>query len=116
MYDALVMALRDYMSKTGFTRAIVAVSGGIDSALALAIAVDALGAERVSAFNLPSQFNTETTRSIAAQLANALGVRLRRSSRFRTSPTISGACSKRTRTRSPAASRARTSRPVSAGS
>ena len=44
MYDALVMALRDYMRKTGFTRAIVAVSGGIDSALALAIAVDALGA------------------------------------------------------------------------
>ena len=47
MYDALVMALRDYMRKTGFTRAIVAVSGGIDSALALAIAVDALGADRV---------------------------------------------------------------------
>ena len=67
MYDALVMALRDYMSKTGFTRAVVAVSGGIDSALALAIAVDALGPDHVSAFNMPSQFNTETTRSIAAQ-------------------------------------------------
>ncbi len=74
MYDALVMALRDYMRKTGFTRAIVAVSGGIDSALALAIAVDALGADRVSAFNMPSQFNTETTRSIAADVSHALGV------------------------------------------
>ena len=74
MYDALVMALRDYMSKTGFTRAIVAVSGGIDSALALAIAVDALGADRVSAFNMPSQFNTDTTRSIAADVSRALGV------------------------------------------
>ena len=42
IYDALVMALRDYMRKTGFSQAIVAVSGGIDSALALAIAVDAL--------------------------------------------------------------------------
>jgi NAD+ synthase (glutamine-hydrolysing) len=74
MYDALVMALRDYMHKTGFSRAVVAVSGGIDSALALAIAVDALGADNVSAFNMPSQFNTETTRSIAADLARALGV------------------------------------------
>jgi NAD+ synthase (glutamine-hydrolysing) len=75
IYDALVMALRDYMGKTGFTRAVVAVSGGIDSALALAIAVDALGADRVAAFNMPSRFNTETTRSIAAELAGALGVR-----------------------------------------
>jgi NAD+ synthase (glutamine-hydrolysing) len=74
IYDALVMALRDYMRKTGFTTAIVAVSGGIDSALALAIAVDALGPDRVSAFNMPSQFNTETTRSIAADVSRALGV------------------------------------------
>jgi NAD+ synthetase len=75
IYDALVMSLRDYMRKTGFTRAVVAVSGGIDSALALAIAVDALGAGSVLAFNMPSQFNTETTRTIAAQVAKALGVR-----------------------------------------
>jgi NAD+ synthase (glutamine-hydrolysing) len=75
MYDALVMALRDYMRKTGFDRATVAVSGGIDSALALAIAVDALGADRVTAYNMPSQFNTAATRSIAERLAAALGVR-----------------------------------------
>ena len=74
MYDALVMALRDYMQKTGFTTATVAVSGGIDSALALAIAVDALGADRVSACNMPSRFNTNATRSIAERLARALGV------------------------------------------
>jgi NAD+ synthase (glutamine-hydrolysing) len=74
MYDALVMALRDYMQKTGFARAIVAISGGIDSALALAIAVDTLGPDRVSAYNLPSRFNTETTKSIAARLAAAFGV------------------------------------------
>jgi NAD+ synthase (glutamine-hydrolysing) len=75
IYDALVMALGDYMRKTGFSEAVVAVSGGIDSALALAIAVDALGADRVSAFNMPSRFNTDTTKSIAERLARALGVR-----------------------------------------
>jgi NAD+ synthase (glutamine-hydrolysing) len=74
MYDGLVMALRDYMRKTGFDRAVVAVSGGIDSALALAIAVDALGPERVSAYNMPSCYNTELTQSIAARLARACGV------------------------------------------
>ena len=63
------------MRKQGFTRAIVPVSGGIDSALAVAIAVYALGADNVSAFNLPSRHNTEATRSIAADLAAALGVR-----------------------------------------
>jgi NAD+ synthase (glutamine-hydrolysing) len=73
-YDALVMGLRDYMRKTGFTRAVVPVSGGIDSALAAAIAVDAVGAAQVRAYNLPSEYNTEATRSIAARLSAALGV------------------------------------------
>jgi NAD+ synthase (glutamine-hydrolysing) len=75
MYDGLVLGLRDYMRKTGFTRAVVPVSGGIDSALALALAVDAIGAPLVGAYNLPSQYNTETTRSIAGRVARALGVR-----------------------------------------
>jgi NAD+ synthase (glutamine-hydrolysing) len=75
MYDALVMGLRDYMRKTGFTQLVVPVSGGIDSALALAIAVDAAGPGSVAAYNLPSQYNTEATRSIAERLARALGVR-----------------------------------------
>jgi NAD+ synthase (glutamine-hydrolysing) len=74
LHDALVMTLRDYMRKTGFTRAIVPVSGGIDSALAMAIAVEALGADRVLAYNLPSRYNTEITRGIAARLADAFGV------------------------------------------
>ena len=75
VYEALMMALRDYMRKTGFSRAIVAVSGGIDSALALAIASDALGPAQVAAYNLPSRYNTDITRSIAARLASAFGVK-----------------------------------------
>jgi NAD+ synthase (glutamine-hydrolysing) len=74
MYDGLVMALRDYMRKTGFERAVVAVSGGIDSALALAIATDAVGASRVAAYNMPSRYNSSTTRSIAERVARACGV------------------------------------------
>jgi NAD+ synthase (glutamine-hydrolysing) len=73
-YEALMMALRDYMRKTGFSRAIIAVSGGIDSALALAIAVDALGPAQVSACNMPSQYNSDATKSIAARLARAFEV------------------------------------------
>ncbi|HXW06799.1 MAG TPA: NAD(+) synthase [Vicinamibacterales bacterium] len=75
IYDALLMSLRDYMRKTGFTRAVVPVSGGIDSALVLALAADALGPGQVTAFNLPSRYNTEVTRSIAARVAGAFGVR-----------------------------------------
>ena len=75
MYDGLVMALRDYMRKTGFDRAVVAVSGGIDSALALAIAVDALGAgPRLRLQHAVAVTTRETTRSIAARLARAFGV------------------------------------------
>jgi NAD+ synthase (glutamine-hydrolysing) len=69
------MGLRDYMRKSHFTDAIVPVSGGIDSALVLAIAVDAAGPGCVRAYNLPSQYNSDTTRSIAERLCCSLGVR-----------------------------------------
>ena len=75
VYDALVMGLRDYMRKSHFTDTVVPVSGGIDSALVLAIAVDAVGPGHVRAYNLPSQYNSDTTRSIAERLSCALGVR-----------------------------------------
>ncbi len=77
VYDGLVMALRDYVRKAGFTNVIVAVSGGIDSALALAIAADALGPAHVAAYNLPSEFNADETRAIAAALSRAFGVAYR---------------------------------------
>src|SRR4029453_13138251 len=75
IYDALVMGLRDYMRKSRFTDPIVPVPGGIDSALVLAIAVDAVGSDHVRAYNLPSHYNSETTRSIAERLSCSLGVR-----------------------------------------
>ena len=75
VYDALVMGLRDYMRKSHFTETVVPVSGGIDSALVLAIAADAVGPAHVRAYNLPSQYNSDTTRSIAERLSCALGVR-----------------------------------------
>ncbi|UCF37859.1 MAG: NAD(+) synthase [Acidobacteriota bacterium] len=74
IYDALVMGVRDYYDKTAaFTGVLEAVSGGIDSALGAAIACDAMGAERVSLYNLPSKFNSETTQTAAAQLARNFG-------------------------------------------
>ncbi|HLE07242.1 MAG TPA: NAD(+) synthase [archaeon] len=77
IYEALVMSLRDYARKTGFSRAIQSVSGGIDSALGLAITAEAFGAEKVVAHNLPTRFNTETTKSIARRIAENLGVEYR---------------------------------------
>jgi NAD+ synthase (glutamine-hydrolysing) len=74
IFEGLAMALRDYMRKTGFSRAILGLSGGIDSALVLAIAVYALGPAQVTAFNMPSMFNSDTTKSIAARLARAFEV------------------------------------------
>jgi NAD+ synthase (glutamine-hydrolysing) len=74
IFEGLAMALRDYMRKTGFSRAVLGLSGGIDSALVLAIAVHALGPAQVTTFNMPSMFNSDTTKSIAARLARAFGV------------------------------------------
>jgi NAD+ synthase (glutamine-hydrolysing) len=74
IYEAIVMSLRDYAKKTGFTRAIEPVSGGIDSALGLVLCAEAFGKGNVIAYNLPSRFNTSTTKGIAERLAKNLGV------------------------------------------
>jgi NAD+ synthase (glutamine-hydrolysing) len=58
IYDALIMGIRDYFTKMGFTKAILGSSGGIDSAVTLALACEALGAENVKAVLMPSQFST----------------------------------------------------------
>lgn len=75
VYAALVLGVRDYLGKNGFPGAIIGLSGGVDSALTLAVAVDALGAERVRAVMMPSQFTAQMSLDDARALAEALNVR-----------------------------------------
>ena len=72
IHAALLLGIRDYFSKMGFKKAIVASSGGIDSAVVLALACEALGAENVSALLLPSQFSTGHSVADAEQLSKNL--------------------------------------------
>ena len=74
-YAACVLGLRDYVGKNGFPGVLLGVSGGIDSALCAAIAVDALGAERVRGVMLPFRFTAKVSLDDAAKLARALGIR-----------------------------------------
>jgi NAD+ synthase len=74
-YAACVLGLRDYVVKNGFPGVLLGVSGGIDSALCAAIAVDALGAERVRGVMLPFRFTAQVSLDDAAKLARALGIR-----------------------------------------
>ena len=75
VYDALVLGVRDYLGKNGFPGAIIGLSGGIDSALTLAIAVDALGAEKVRAVMMPSPYTAQISLDDARAMARTLGVR-----------------------------------------
>lgn len=76
-YQALVLALRDYVEKNGFKGVVLGLSGGIDSALTLAIAVDALGSERVEAVMMPFRYTSEMSQDDAAAQARTLGVHYR---------------------------------------
>ncbi|TXL67000.1 NAD+ synthase [Zeimonas arvi] len=75
VYAALVLGVRDYIGKNGFPGAIVGLSGGVDSALVLAIAVDALGADKVRAVMMPSPYTAEISWLDARDMAQRLGVR-----------------------------------------
>jgi NAD+ synthase (glutamine-hydrolysing) len=74
-YSALVLGVRDYLGKNGFPGAIIGLSGGVDSALTLAIAVDALGADKVRAVMMPSPYTAEISWVDARDMAARLGVR-----------------------------------------
>jgi NAD+ synthetase len=75
VYEALITGVRDYINKNGFPGALVGISGGIDSALTLAVAVDALGAQRVRAVMMPSQYTAGMSVEDALAEAKALDVR-----------------------------------------
>ena len=75
VYQALCLAVKDYVNKNGFSSVLLGLSGGIDSALTLAVAVDALGAERVSVAMMPSEFTADISIQDAQQMANDLHVK-----------------------------------------
>ncbi|WP_346838849.1 NAD+ synthase [Microbulbifer sp. SAOS-129_SWC] len=77
VYRALVVGVRDYVNKNGFNGVVLGLSGGIDSALTLAIAVDALGSERVEALMMPFRYTSDLSRNDAADQAQRLGIRYR---------------------------------------
>jgi NAD+ synthase (glutamine-hydrolysing) len=74
---ALELGLRDYVGKNGFDDVVVGLSGGIDSALTAALAVGALGAERVHGVSMPSRFSSDATRTDGRRLAESLGIDFR---------------------------------------
>jgi NAD+ synthase (glutamine-hydrolysing) len=74
--SALVLGIRDYVSKNGFASVVIGLSGGIDSALVTALAVEALGPKQVTAVYLPSEFSSEESRADAQEIARLLSVGL----------------------------------------
>ncbi len=74
MFNAIVLGIRDYFRKTGFKKAIVGMSGGIDSSLTACIAVEALGRENVIGVYMPSKYSTDNSRADARKVAENLGI------------------------------------------
>ncbi len=77
IYQALVLAVKDYVQKNGFTRVVIGLSGGVDSALTAVIAVDALGAMSVLGIFMPSPYTSHESEEDALELAQNLGIELR---------------------------------------
>ena len=74
VYRALVLGTRDYVQKSGFKKVVIGLSGGIDSALTAAVAVDALGSDNVLGVGMPSRYSSEGSVSDSKELAGALGI------------------------------------------
>jgi NAD+ synthase (glutamine-hydrolysing) len=77
VYAALVLGTRDYLSKNGFSEAVIGLSGGIDSSLVATVAVDALGPARVHGLSMPSRYSSDGSRQDAEVLAERLGIDLK---------------------------------------
>lgn len=77
VHDALILGLKDYFRKTGFKKAVVGLSGGIDSAVTCALAVKALGRENVLGVSMPSRYSSEGSKDDARDLAQNLGIQYR---------------------------------------
>jgi NAD+ synthase (glutamine-hydrolysing) len=77
VYEALTLGLRDYVRKNGFTRVVLGLSGGIDSALTACLAVDALGGAQVVGVVMPSRYSSRATQEDARAVARALGIEWR---------------------------------------
>lgn len=77
LYDALVLGTRDYCNKNGFSDVVIGLSGGIDSSIIAAIAVDALGSEHVHGVSMPSRYSSDHSKSDAQLLAEALDIDFR---------------------------------------
>ncbi|HOW35388.1 MAG TPA: NAD+ synthase [Candidatus Omnitrophota bacterium] len=75
IYEALVLGTRDYIKKNGFQKAVIGLSGGIDSALVTAIAVDAIGRENVVGVSMPSPYSSAETKADAKRMAHNLSIR-----------------------------------------
>lgn len=74
MKDAIVLGIRDYFEKTGFSKAIVGISGGVDSSVATALAVDALGKDNVLGVSMPSKITSSESKEDAMRVAHNLGI------------------------------------------
>jgi NAD+ synthase (glutamine-hydrolysing) len=77
LYEAIVLATGDYVRKNGFTDVVIGLSGGIDSTIVAAVAVDALGADHVHGVSMPSRYSSEHSRDDARELAESLGIDFR---------------------------------------
>lgn len=72
--DALVLGIKDYFGKLGFTKAVIGLSGGVDSAVTAALAAEALGAENVYGVSMPTRFNSDGTKNDAREQAERMGI------------------------------------------